>query len=286
MSEIELSLEAPAIHRRGYPLLVAVTVRNALPQRTYFALPAIDRFDVPPPLEFVVTRPGADEGEVLPSRPDGTGEDEAKGMPLGSGEARRMLFDLSELHPELVAGRHRLDGRYLGPVSASAAPVSFEVEVPGPDEAAAVARLRASNRTHEPSWNAFLTDNFREVEADELVDIPPAGRELLRLTLALHRAIHGPLGVAQLDPAMFRGLADGPVEGELAALEHEMLMARSDPAAGVLASSVLAKWPALAWRIAANADGKGPLQTWRMVYGAERRFPGVPDPLPYGAKRP
>ncbi|HET6584286.1 MAG TPA: hypothetical protein VFG69_12575, partial [Nannocystaceae bacterium] len=198
--DLELAIEAPAIHRRGYPLLVAVTVRNALPQRTYFALPAIDRFEVPPPVEFVVTPPGASEGEILPSRPEGTGEDEPKGMRLGGGEARRMLFDLSELHPDLVAGAHRLDARYLGPVGAIAAPVTFEVEVPGAQEAEAVAGLRASNRTHEPSWTAFLTDNFREVAADELVGIPAAGRERLAFTLALHRAIHGPLGVAQLDP--------------------------------------------------------------------------------------
>ena len=284
--ELVLELEVPAVHRRGYPLLVAVTVRNALPQRTYFALPAVDRFDVPPPVEFVVTKPGAREGEVLPSRPEGVGEDEPKGMRLGGGEAQRMLFDLSELQPELVAGRHRLEGRYLGPVEAIAAPVEFDVELPSTEEADAVARLRASNRTREPSWRAFLIDNFREIEADELVDIPQVGLELLGLELALHRAIYGPLGVDRLDPAMFRGLAGGPVEGELAVLEHELLMARADPAAGVLASTVLAKWPALAWRIAANADKKGHLQRWRIIYGAERGFPALPDPLPYSGKRP
>jgi hypothetical protein len=207
-------------------------------------------------------------------------------MRLGGGEAQRMLFDLSELEPQLVAGRHRLDARYFGgPVRAVAAPVAFDVEVPSDEEAAAVARLRANNRARAPSWSAFLTDNFREIEADELVEIPPQARAELAFTLALHRAIYGPLGVDRLDPGMFRGMVGAPLD-ELAVLEHELLVARGDPNAATLASAVVAKLPALAWRIADNADRRGTLQMWRMLYGAERRFPAVPDPLPYGQARP
>jgi hypothetical protein len=283
--ELTVAIEAPAIHRRGYPMLVAVTIGNPVAGLTYFALPPVERFRVPPPVEFVVTRAGADAGEVLPAEAGESGEDEPKGMRLAGGDARRMLFDLSELDPHLVAGPHRLDARYLGPVVAHANAVSFEVEVPSDDEAAAVARLRASNRAGEASWSAFLTDNFREIEARELDKIPPEGRAELAFTLALHRAIYGPLGVDRLDPALFRGLAGVPLD-ELAVLEHELLAARGDPNAGALASTILASLPALAYRIEANDRRRGALRIWRMLYGAERSFPAVPDPLPYSRVTP
>ena len=283
--ELTIAIETLPIYRRGYPMLVAVTIGNPVEGMTYFALPPVERFRVPPPVEFVVTRAGADVGEVLPAMTAESGEDEPKGMRLAGDEARRMIVDLSELNPHLVAGPHRLDARYFGPVIARANPASFEVVVPSDEEAAAVARLRASNRDGESSWSAFLTDNFREIEASELDAIPAEGRAELAFTLALHRAIYGPLGVDRMDPARFRGLSGVPLD-ELAVIEHELLAARGDPQAAALASTILGQLPSLAHRIEANDRRRGALQIWRMLYGAERSFPSVPDPLPYSRVTP
>ncbi len=278
--DLTLTIEAPRLVRRGYPLHVAVTVGNPLPHRTYYSLPEVDRFSLPPPVEFLVTPPGTDVGQVLPAQAYGVGEDR-DGMRLAGGEARRMLVDLADLAPVLSRGRHRLEARYMGPLCPVAVPVEFDVEVPDDDEAAAVARLRASNRAGEPSWAAFITDNFREIEADELREIPAAGQSLLAFTLTLHRAVVGPWGTAQLHPAVFRGLGEGPLEAELAALEHELLVAHADPGAAAAASAILGRWPALAWRIAGNDRRDGELAQLRRVYGAQRSFPPAPDRLPY-----
>lgn len=284
--DLTLSLEGPAVARRGYPLLVAVTLGNPVADCTYYELPVVDRFSLPPPVQFVITAPDSDVGEVLPARPYGAGEDGGGGAKLDGGESRRMLCDLADLHPRLVAGRHRLTARYLGPIEAEAAPIEFEVEVPGDDEAAAVARLRASNTRGEPSWAAFVAQNFREIEPDELRDIPPAGQEALAFTLTLQRAVVGPWGTASLHPSVLRGLGDGVLAPELLVLEHELLRARDDPGAAALAATILARWPSLAWRIADNDDRRGQLWRLRRIYGAERSFPPLPDPLPYGGARP
>ncbi|HWB78250.1 MAG TPA: hypothetical protein VG755_24965, partial [Nannocystaceae bacterium] len=144
MNDLELTIEVAPSYRIGYPMPVAATVLNPLPQRTYFVLPEIDRFEVPPPLELVVVRAGERDGQLLPMKATEAHEGEPEGFRLGPGEERRMLFDLAELAPVLAAGPYVLRARYVArPVSATAAAVRFEVEVPGEDEASAIARLRA-----------------------------------------------------------------------------------------------------------------------------------------------
>jgi len=281
--DLELRIDASPRYRRGYPMLIAVTVGNPLPKRTYMALPEIDRFVVPPPVEFTIVAAGATDGDVLPCKGPGAHEGEPEGFRLGPGESWTGLVDLSELGPTPKAGGFVLHARYVArPVSAEAEPVSFEIDVPGDDEAAAVARLRASNLEDAPSWNTFLTNNFREVEPVELDGIPPEGRAALAFTLALHRAIYGAAGVDTLDLGCFRGLGDGAVALECEVLEHELAAARGDPSAATLRARVVGTWPGLAWRLAENDAREGLLTRLRQVHGAERTFPALPDPLPYG----
>jgi hypothetical protein len=280
--ELVVSLEVAPSYRAGYPMPFAVTVGNPLPQRTYYALPEIDRFVVPPPLELVLVRVGEREGQLLPSRPPGAHEGEAQGMRMAGGESRRMLYDLAELAPALVAGPHELRARYLAsPLSALADPVRFEVEIPEPDEAAAIARLRASNSAGAPSWNAFLLENFREIEPDELRDVPAAQLPRLALVLAMHRAIYGALGPARVPWSIFVGSGGGALDAELYAIAHELAVARSDPNTPGLQAQLLASWPALAWRVADNLAGAGLITRLRELAGADRAHPALPDPLPY-----
>jgi hypothetical protein len=285
--ELLVRLDTAPVHRAGYPMLVAVTVENPLPQSTYYALPKIDRFDVPPPLELLLTGPDGGAPQVLPGKTPGAHEGEPEGMRLGPGEMVRTLIDLSELHPRLSAGPHTLTARYLArPLRPQADPVSFVVEMPGEDEARAIAKLRASNRPGAPSWNAFLLDNFREVDDEELADLGDAGRAQLGHTRMLHQAIYGPEGAAQLDPKAFDGLGAGALTGETMVLEHELLAARRDPGAAALEQRILSAWPGLEWRVRENYADDGLVTRLRRVYGADRAFPVPPSPLPYEGARP
>jgi len=273
-AELELEIEAPAVGVIGAPIMVAVTVTNPTPQRTYYALPPIEWFAVPPPVEFVLTGPGVDAEPVeLPVRLVDVHEGPPRGMALRPGQSHRALLDLSELHPPLHAGRWRLGARYrarpLPPVAA--AEVEVEVVEPTTASAKALAALRRRHDGREPSWNAVLLTNFREIEDDELVDLDPPSRAAIALHLWLHRAVYGPTPVVALDPSTLTSFATGPLEGEAAALSHEILAARSDPGAVALAAAIVARWPGLEWRIEDDLAGRGLVRTLREVVGAEGR---------------
>lgn len=286
-ADLELVVEAPAVAVLGAPILVAVTVTNPRPERTYLALPPVEWFAVPPPVEFrlVPAEAGPDaEAIVLPAREIQRGEGPPRGMLLGPGQSHRALVDLSELAPPLHAGRWRLGARYFAfPLPPVAAP-ELELEVVEPAtkaSAVALARLRARHQDREPSWNAVLLQNERTIEDDELADLDPRSRAAVALHLWLHRAAYGPTPVASLDPGTLAGLGVGPLEGEVAVLAHELLTARGDPSAPALASAVVARWPGLAWRIEDDLAGQGLVQMLRSVVGAERPAPAAP--LPYSS---
>ncbi|HWB76734.1 MAG TPA: hypothetical protein VG755_17330, partial [Nannocystaceae bacterium] len=133
---------------------------------------------------------------------------------------------------------------------------------------------------------AFLLDNFREIEAHELREIPAEQLPRLAMLLALHRAIYGAAGPDAVAPAIFAGSGDGPLAAELAAIEHELAAARGDPNALVLQQQLLARWPGMAWRIQGNLDRDGMIARLRRLAGAEREWPALPTPLPYGGASP
>lgn len=284
--DLELVVEAPAVAVLGAPILVAVTVTNPRPERTYLALPPVEWFAVPPPVEFrlVPAEAGADDDDaiVLPAREVQLREGPPRGMLLGPGQSHRALVDLSELAPPLHAGRWRLGARYFAfPLPPTAAPeVELEVIEPATEASAkALAGLRARHQDREPSWNAVLLQNERTIEDEELADLDAQSRAAVALHLWLHRAAYGPTPVAGLDPGALAGLGVGPLEGEVAVLVHELLAARGDPGAPALASAVVARWPGLAWRIEDDLAGQGLVQMLRAVVGAER--PSRATVLPY-----
>ena len=283
-AELELRIEAPGVVVLGGPIMVAVTVSNPRPERTYYALPPVEWFAVPPPVEFVLVDAGAGadaEVEALPVRLVDLHEGPPRGMTLRPGESRRALVDLSELHPPLHAGRWRLGARYfarpLPPIAA--AEVELEVVEPTAASAKALAALRRRHGGREPSWNDVLLANFREIEDEELVDLDAPSRAAIALHLWLHRAVYGPTPVAALDPSTVTSFATGPLEGEAAVLSHEILVARGDPGAAALAAAIVARWPGLQWRIEDDLVGRGLVRMLREAVGAES--PSRPVRLPY-----
>lgn len=272
--ELELVIEAPAVVVLGAPIMVAVTVSNPRPERTYYALPPVEWFAVPPPVEFVLVELGAGpdaEAVELPVRLVDLHEGPPRGVTLRPGQSRRALVDLSELYPPLRAGKWRLGARYhakpLPPVEAGA--VELEVVEPPVASAKALARLRSRHQGREPSWNEVLLANFREIEDEELVDLDPQSRDAIALHLWLHRAVYGPTPVEALDPGTVTGFGPGPLEGEAAVLSHEILAARGDPGAAALAGAIVARWPGLQWRIEDDVAGHGLVRTLRGALGAE-----------------
>ncbi len=285
--ELSFALDVPPQVVIGAPFMVGVTVTNPRPERTYYTLAKITRFSVPPPVEFWVLPQGSTaeaSRQVLPARLRSRAEGEPSGMTLRPHESRRFLFDVSELWPVLKAGSWTLGGRYLSGCvpAAEAQPAPFEAVAPLVEVAEALARLRGRHEAgSEPSWNATLLANFREIEETELEELDASASAALAMHLWLHRALHGPTRVSDIDPAGLDAFATGVLEGEAEVLRHELLVGRADPAASTQAASVLASWPALAWRIDGNNDGQGMLTVLRQGLGAERPSPPVPDPLPY-----
>jgi hypothetical protein len=280
--DLALAVEPPPVAVLGAPILVAVTVANPRPERTYYALPPIEWFAVPPPVELVLTPPGAGaEPVALPVRLVDLHEGPPRGMTLRPGQSHRALVDLSELLPPLYAGRWRLGARYHAPPlpAVEAAEAELEVVEPSAASAKALAGLRRRHEGREPSWNAVLLHNTRTIEDEELADLDPDSRAAIGLHLWLHRAVYGPTPTAALDPTALASLGVGPLEGEAAVLSHELRVARGDPGAAALAAAIVARWPGLQWRLEEGEAGQGLVQTLRRVVGAER--PSAPAPLPY-----
>ncbi|MEX1363336.1 MAG: hypothetical protein AB1Z98_09435, partial [Nannocystaceae bacterium] len=198
--ELTIALETSDTHRIGFPLPVAVLLTNPSSVRTYFSLPPIQRFVVPPPVQFVLT--AADQTSVrLPAANPAAREGPSRGIRLEPGQSHRVLVDLSELEPPTEPGAYQLSARYLmRPFSPESAALPITLVQPPPPEAEAADRLRRTNALERRSWNAVLTANFREIEAEELQGLTVQGRASLALHLLVHRAIYSVLPIEDLDP--------------------------------------------------------------------------------------
>lgn len=278
-------LEGPTTHRRGLPLFVLVELENPHPKRTYFTIPDLDWFRVPPPVQFVVTGSDGVERE-LPRSASGAGEGDPKGFRLGPGERRTMLYDLSESLFDPPLGSLRIAARCpVGPLVARGPAMTVEIEALPEPEHAAVARLRNAHARRSPSWNAFVSDNFRTIEPEELEELSQASLDALCLHLFLHRAVYGPRGVDSISLDPLDAATEGPAGLEAAVLRHEGLVARGDPGAQALERRLVSERPGIAWRLTANAKGKGRVTSLRTIVGAGRRSPPPPTPLPYEEPR-
>jgi hypothetical protein len=279
--ELEEVLAAPPItldvareYWLGFPLLVAVTVSNPTPQRTFYHLPECDLFLPTGPVEFLFfsgsdsVRLGAARGKRREGPPEG--------FTLRPGESRRMLFDIAGLEPKLRPGTWRLEARYHTSLGASVAPpVTVRIVQPEEADAQAAAALRRDNDVKTASWLYFLQANWRTVNP---AGLSARGRAALALHLFLHRAIYGPQPVAELRAEDLQ--MEGATEAEAAIYRLEILTARKDTRAAAEASALLTKWPGMRWRVEEVNKSEGLLTRARQAWGAERSDK-PPGPVPY-----
>jgi hypothetical protein len=269
-----ITLEVAREYWLGFPMIVAVTVSNSTPQRTFYHLPECDLFTTTGPVEFLFTS-GSDVvrfGAASRQRREGP----PRGFTLRPGESRRMLFDLAGLEPQLHAGTWRVEARYHASLGASVAPpVTVRIVQPEEADAQAAVALRRDNDVKTASWLYFLQANWRTVNP---AGLSARGRAALALHLFLHRAIYGPQPVAELRAEDLQ--MEGATEAEAAIYRLEILTARKDTRAAAEASALLTKWPGMRWRVEEVNKSEGLLTRARQAWGAERSDK-PPGPVPY-----
>src|SRR5262245_24901801 len=219
-----IRLEAFPEYLLGFPMLIAVTCENSSKKATYYNLPDCSMFRAPGPVELVFTAPDG-ESKVLPVTSLGSAEGPADGFTLRPGESRRMLFDIAELNPTLEPGDYRLEGHYrLQHGSSASPPIRVRLTQPDPSDAEEANHLRIQNDLQEPSWANFVRANWRTVDASKL---SANAQNALAFHLFLHRAVYGPIGIADLNLNDLQSFAAGPLEAEAATLRLEILTARN-----------------------------------------------------------
>jgi hypothetical protein len=274
-SPITLTVAAEPHYLAGFPLLVAVELRNVSPG-VHRLLPYFGLFTVPGPVSFKLEG-GGHEWTWKEKAPGMEGGPE--GVDFGPGKAWWTLQDLGELHPDLPPGHYQLSATVLFPGhAATAAPVPIEIQAASAEDRAIATRLRATNDAGKPSWQAFARENWSTPELDGL---SPGARQALAYYLYLHRAAYGPRAIAALDPQEPWQLGHGVLEAEAGVLRLEILRAAGKPEAAGIEAAVLERWPGLAWRVEEIQEGGGLLTRLRRTYGVERSSRPVGKPEPY-----
>lgn len=238
----------------GFPMVVQVTVKNSTRTRSWYALPACRLLKAPGPVAFRFT--GA-AGQVVELAAAATraGEGPARGFDLEPGQARTMLFDMSELDPALSAGAWNLTGVYTTPRGTSVSPaIAVTLVAPTREDSAAAAMLRAAHGTGAPSWSRLLDDGPPELPE---VALSAAAWRQLAFHEAVHRVVVGTPSLDQVDPATFDGFDGTPLAGEAALLRLELLEARGDSGAAALRATIAGSWPGLRWRLEEMTAGSG-----------------------------
>lgn len=282
-----LTLICDRTHLAGFPLLVAVELRNV--SNTFTTLPFFDLFTVPSPVSFVARGGGHEWTWEEMSRPiERRSDDGLLGVSFGPGKVWFALQDLSEVHPDIPPGHYDLSAevRFSGTLVRSAL-MPIEILAPSKEDRAIATRLRATNDNKGSSWHAasswqaFVLDNWSTPDIHEL---SPAGRAGLAYYLYLHRAAYGPLSIAALDPEEPWKWGHGVLEAEAAVVRLEILHAAKKPEAVGIEAAILERWPGLAWRVEKIHKKEGFLEIMRTSHGVERDDPPAGKPWPYHHK--
>jgi hypothetical protein len=273
---LEVDLLCDHTYDAGFPMLVSVEVRNASPGWTYLTFQPFNMFSIPGPVAFTLKDAhGKEWTSPVSSR---SGEDPSRES-FGPGQGWRSLYDLEEIHPDIPAGHYELVASFsLNGDVASSRPARIEVRPSSPKDLSAAHRLRSANDAHEPSWRAFLTNNWSTPDVSGLSE---KGLHRLAYYLYLHRAAYGPRALAALDPKEPEHFAHGPLEAEAAVLRFEILHAAKRPEGAGIKAAILERWPGLAWRIHDIEEGHGLMTVLRTVQGVERSEPPKDKPAPY-----
>jgi len=288
-------LEAFPNYILGSPMIVAITCQNPTPQSSFYNLPECDLLTAPGPVEIVFT---SKDGYkiVLPATSPSLSEGPPKGFTLNPGDSRRMLFDISGLNPELIAGTYQLTSSYrLRTGSSASSPVEVKLITPSSADSIVADLMYSQNDLNEPSWSNFLEYNWRTIyvtkppkeeqkQQEIWVDassLSQEGKQALAFHLFIHYAVYGPIKLAEIDLEMIEAFASGPLAGEAAVIRLEILMARGDRLAEEEEVNILSKWPGLKWRVEEIKQGYGFLTSLRTTVGAEREFEKPPEFFPY-----
>lgn len=264
----QVTVEADPEYRVGFPMVVAVTLRNTTVGTTWSTLPAFDLLALSVPVQFTfVTASG--RRIDLPTRSLRGGEGPPDGISLGPGEARTMLFDISELDPPLTPGAYTLESLYrTRHGSYPAPPLPVAIVAPSHEDGVNAARLRSAQNAPEPSWSRFLDEGRADLPE---VELSPEGWRALAFHESVHRAVYGHLALKAIDPALFDGFKAGPLAGEAALIRLELWLARGDGRAARVREKLLVQWPGLRWRVEEIDAGRGWLAVLRRTVGADRR---------------
>ena len=273
---LEVELICDHAYDAGFPMLVAVEVRNVSPGWTYLTFEPFNMFSVPGPVSFTFKdAQGKEWTSPVSSR---SGEDPSRES-FGPGQAWRSLYDLAEVHADMPSGHYEIVASFsLNGDFARSRPARIEVRSTSPKDLAVARHLRSTNDAQEASWRAFLTDNWSTPDVSGLSE---KGRNRLAYYLYLHRVAYGARALAALDPKEPERFGHGPLEAEVAVLRFEILHAAKRPEQAGIKAAILERWPGLAWRIHDIDEGHGLMTVLRTVQGVERSEPPKDKPAPY-----
>jgi hypothetical protein len=270
-----LTVEVERDYLSGFPMLIAVEIRNQSDNTSYNFFRRLDLFNSGS-VSFSL-RGGGHEWTWPAASP--SMEAEPRGVPFSEKMIWRGLHDLSELHPDIPTGHYELSADFsLIGGAGHAGPVRFEVHAPSREDLTIARKLRATNDLGEPSWSAFIKHNWSTPHTNGLSS---AGHARLAYYLYLHRVAYGPRSVAQLDPEEPWKFGHGVLEPEAALLRLEILRAVKRPEAKGVEAAILERWPGLAWRIEQIHNGLGLLTLQRTFYGVESPDAPKGKPRPY-----
>jgi hypothetical protein len=279
-----ITIEAEPRYVAGFPMLVAVTLRNTAADTDYLNLPALG---LAYPLDSIAMElEPADGGQAVRAGPQFTWRDRNLfKLQLMSRESMRSVIDLSDFGQPVPPGRYGLKLLLYAhsKVFRASNVVRVEIVAPSDAERAEAERLRRmglrDNMPDTGSWQPFLTRNPQTVTVGPEVQGPALDQ--LRLHLVLHRAAYDPEPLANFPVARLREIR-GVAAAEAQILEYEMLTMREGrDGAEALRARLLASAPELGKRLRQIEAGEGLLRTLRMGYGAERKLQRPPGTTPY-----
>jgi hypothetical protein len=252
-------------YTQGFPMLIALTLTNVTTNCGVNNVPGWTPFGLAQAqLTFFFTDGAGKRYEIaLPHEyGDIYGED------YGPKQARRMLLDLSLVDGLPPAGTYTLEvvlDQKNDPALSN--PVRIVLRHPSRAEAAAAAKI-----SHGESWGDFVDGKW---QMGKLPPLPPRVQQQLALHLFVRRVVHAPEKLSEIPLSWLDALAHGLYAPEGEAYRIELLVARKDPRARVVADALIARTPGLRDDVAATLSGSSELHIMRQSLGTD-----PPDPTP------
>lgn len=235
-SDLRIELASARALVAGFPLWIAITVRNAARHLTETNLPPIPRLGS---INVGITVRGTDFVVEVPSFDPSVRHGAPPGYALASGEARTFLVDLAETCPNLPAGEHGLE--VVLPGERATGSLALRISPPTEDERDLAARVCGKD-----GWLHAMVFDLREPDI-RWSTLSARTRAPLSMYALLRRATWAER-LSDVPLAMLSGFTD-LFEGEAAVLAYEIARAGKDPRAPALRRDAAARFPDLVWRL-------------------------------------